>query len=74
MFKKDPGVSFFLQGRINGEINMKTLFRLGKKYHGMGKVHVAWQTEGNFLATAGKNGKNKIIQYTKNHIQLKFSL
>jgi WD repeat-containing protein 19 len=35
---------------------MKKLFKLASKYHGQGRVVFAWQPDGGFLATAGKNG------------------
>ena len=36
---------------------MRRLFKVGADRHGNGKVIVAWHPDGNFLATAGKNGK-----------------
>ncbi|TMW60429.1 hypothetical protein Poli38472_000471 [Pythium oligandrum] len=35
---------------------MKKLFKLASKFHGQGAVVFAWQPNGSFLATAGKNG------------------
>lgn len=36
---------------------MKKLFKVGAERHDVGKVTFSWHPEGNFLATAGKNGK-----------------
>lgn len=35
---------------------MRHLFVINPKYHGEGRVVVAWQREGNFLATCGVSG------------------
>jgi hypothetical protein len=35
---------------------MKKLFKVGVERHDVGKVTFSWHPEGNFLATAGKNG------------------
>ena len=36
---------------------MKRLFTIGDEFHGTGPVLFSWQPDGNFLATAGQNGK-----------------
>lgn len=37
---------------------MRRLFKVGADRHGSnGKVVLAWHPDGNFLATAGKNGR-----------------
>mmetsp|Transcript_23630 Transcript_23630/g.32414 ORF Transcript_23630/g.32414 Transcript_23630/m.32414 type:complete len:1528 (-) Transcript_23630:123-4706(-) len=43
---------------------MKRLFKVGAERHDIGKVTFSWHPEGNFLATAGKNG---IIHITDRH-------
>ena len=35
---------------------MRRLFKVGSNRHDTGKVTIAWQHDGNFLASAGKNG------------------
>jgi hypothetical protein len=36
---------------------MKRLFKIGIDRHDSGRVIFSWNPDGNFLATAGKNGK-----------------
>lgn len=35
---------------------MKRLFKIGADRHDVGRVIFAWNCDGNYLATAGKNG------------------
>ncbi len=35
---------------------MRRLFKVGSDRHDKGKVTFAWHPEGNYLASAGKNG------------------
>ena len=43
---------------------MRRLFKVGSNRHDTGKVTIAWQPDGNFLASAGKNG---VVQITDRH-------
>lgn len=36
---------------------MKRLFKVGADRHDVGRVTFSWHPEGNFLASAGRNGK-----------------
>ena len=39
---------------------MKSLFAINARFHGAGKVLFAWQPGGNYLATAGTNGRYRM--------------
>lgn len=42
---------------------MRRLFKIGSDRHDIGRVSFSWHPEGNFIASAGSNGKlNKIIK------------
>ena len=36
---------------------MRRLFKVGSDRHDVGRVTFSWHPDGNFLASAGKNGK-----------------
>ena len=42
---------------------MRRLFKVGADRHDSGKVTFSWHPEGNFLATAGRNGSAYIYLY-----------
>lgn len=42
---------------------MQRLFKIGSDRHDVGRVTFSWHPEGNFLASAGKNGKMFIIKF-----------
>ena len=37
---------------------MRRLFKVGSDRHDVGRVTFSWHPDGNFLASAGKNGKS----------------
>ena len=41
---------------------MRRLFKVGADRHDVGRVTFAWHPEGNFLASAGKNGKFQLFE------------
>ena len=61
MFKPlDPNVAISSVRRLS----MRRLFKVGADRHDVGRVVFAWHPEGNFLASAGKNGT---VQITDRH-------
>jgi WD repeat-containing protein 19 len=43
---------------------MRRLFKVGSDRHGAGPAKFIWHPDGNFLASAGKNG---VVQITDRH-------
>ena len=49
---------------------MRRLFKVGSERHDSGKVIFSWHPEGNFLASAGRNGSAPI--YDSNSYLINF--
>lgn len=56
---------------------MRRLFKVGADRHDTGKVTFSWHPEGNFLATAGRNGLIILVNlsiYERKYVMISISI